>query len=477
MSGRQPINGNNTLNRTPRGNGGGGAINKDFTIYGSNTILDPLGVNFNINETIFVDANYGNNTTAEKYQPLKAYKSIQAAVNSSVAGEVIYVRKGVYSEQILLKDGITLYFEMGCILKEIGNFTQIFKLDSQFINFSVNILGYAKIEYNGFYEPFYFRGLTIDINIHIYSMNFSRQGIAMTPKADNSKLNITSIKDIIQDVSYTNFSPSRFMNVQGTLSTHNDNWNINWGGIFTAQYIFSFGAAQNVTIVTRGEFQAIANVSSLSIVNYQNGTHIHYGSVKSLLPYTADPYGINSFSGLISQEQGNKEVHGNIYSVGQPCFRPVFANGKVKIFNSEIHAENVIPIFNRPTANGNSDTYFYNCQISDGTGNISDNVIRMEDDITAAGDINHLWFYGCKIEKESSFVGTGGVIYKNQDDTLSRLFMFSSVVLCAANQTLTETDVIANGNFYFSETHTNKALGVNTANVGGSLYENKTYLL
>ena len=54
--------------------------------------------------------------------------------------------------------------------------------------------------------------------------------------------------------------------------------------------------------------------------------------------------------------------------------------------------------------------------------------------------------------------------------------MFNCVVICAANQDLTETDALANGNFYFSGVDTNKALGVNTVNVGGDLYENKTYL-
>jgi hypothetical protein len=40
---------------------------------------------------------YGDNLTAEKYQPLKAYADINTAYNNAVNGDVIYVRSGSYT--------------------------------------------------------------------------------------------------------------------------------------------------------------------------------------------------------------------------------------------------------------------------------------------------------------------------------------------------------------------------------------------
>jgi hypothetical protein len=92
-SGKNTINGDNTLYKKAKViSGGGGSVDTDFTIYGSGTAIDPLGVNYNRNKTIFVDATYGDDLTAEKYQPLKAYQNINTAYNNAVNGDVIYVR-------------------------------------------------------------------------------------------------------------------------------------------------------------------------------------------------------------------------------------------------------------------------------------------------------------------------------------------------------------------------------------------------
>jgi hypothetical protein len=476
MSGRQPINGTNTLNRTPRADGGSFELFKDETIYGSNTLADPLGVNYNINKSIFVDEVYGDNSYAEKYQPLKPYETINDALGVAVAGETIVVRAGNYNQQLNLKDQVNFYFEQGAILSNAGTGTRIFRFDSVNNDYSVKIRGYAQVIYDGFREPFRFNGQNLDIDIQVESVSFTRQMFSFIPRQPNAKLKFHCNDAFRVDTTSSFYAPSRAFNFSGTLGqSHDENWHITWGGNSYANNLFSFGSGQTVTVVSKGDMY-VTDLGYFVSVSYAGSKSIHYGNIYSLETYTGDPYGINSVSGLVPQVQGDVEINGNVYSLGQPAFRPVFANGTVKFKGSDIYSENVIPIFNRPTANGLAKIYFYSCTISDGNGNTSPNVIRVEDDPTSAFDDVNLYFYGCDIRKNTSFVGTGGVIYKNLPDTLSRVYIFGSTIICATNQDITETDILANGNFYFSSVDSNKALGINTTNVGGILNENKTYL-
>lgn len=61
--------------------------------------------------TLFVDNIYGNNSTGAREQFKKPYKTIQSAINSALPGDTVHVRSGNYSEHIILKDKVNLYFE------------------------------------------------------------------------------------------------------------------------------------------------------------------------------------------------------------------------------------------------------------------------------------------------------------------------------------------------------------------------------
>lgn len=454
----------------------GSSIFTDFTITGDGTEATPYGVNYVVNKILYVDIENGNDSTAQKNQPLKAYQNPQTAINAAEAGDTIVVISGDYSGQWNLKHLVNIHFLMGVNLTNSSSFGRILVFDSSANPYSANITGYANIVYNGTRQAVRFNGIDLNVNFECLNVISSRDTISWVPRSPNARLTIKIFNDGGQDESLSFYSPGLFIRPAGSTQTHETTWTISWGGKITAGFLIAFSSNHTVNVVTRGEFYAVENAGTLASVSVFGSKLEHYGNVYSLKPYS-DPYALNGITGLVAQTQGEIAVHGNIYSLEQPCFRPVFAAGKTTIYNSKIHGESVIPIFNKPTANGLSNTYFYNCKITDGVGNTDPAVIKMEDDITSGGDVNHLHFYSCEVRKEPTFAGTGGVIYKNQPDTGSKMFMYNSTIMCGANQDITETDIPANGNFYFDSCRSNKGLGTDTFNVGGTLIENDTYLV
>lgn len=61
--------------------------------------------------TIFVDNKFGDNFTGVREDSLKPFKTIVAAISAAQAGDTVHVRSGNFSENIILKDNVNLYFE------------------------------------------------------------------------------------------------------------------------------------------------------------------------------------------------------------------------------------------------------------------------------------------------------------------------------------------------------------------------------
>lgn len=68
-------------------------------------------VSLEYQKTLFVDNVYGNNSTGVREDFFKPYNTIQSAINSATSGDTVHVRSGNYSENIVLKDGVNLFFE------------------------------------------------------------------------------------------------------------------------------------------------------------------------------------------------------------------------------------------------------------------------------------------------------------------------------------------------------------------------------
>jgi hypothetical protein len=493
MSGRQPINGNNTLNRTPRAIGGGGGgdnwgtqvVESDSTLNGNGLSTDLLGVNYNVNKAIYVDANFGDNLIAEKYQPLKAYADINTAFNNAVNGDVIYVRSGDYTYSTMFSNlttlnDITFIFE-DCVFTPTNLVQYFLDFRSGVPNaMSIKMYGNATFLHDTIRPFMSCRGGGCELDINVTRIEYSRTGFNfdVLNGANPSNCNVVCSEGIFSNDTFTYYAQDRTFNLRGDISVTNNNLNVKFG---QAQVYTLVGFGGNIEWNIQSEGKVTLNQNGyLSIISQFTSYHKHYGDVYQFNTYSGDPYGLNTFSGIVSSGGGNAWLYGSVYSYeNQPCFRPIFASGKTYIYNGELYCNSSVPIFNRVTANGGANAFFYNCRISD--GNNPDNVIRTEDDPTSAFDSNSLYFFNCVISKNPNFIGTNGVIYKNLPDSSgsqssSRNIFIGCTIIGRDSQTITETDALANGNFYFDSCGSNKNLGLNTVNVGGSLQQGNTYL-
>lgn len=75
---------------------------------------------YRVNDTVFVDVQYGDNGTGERENPFRPFADIQAAITAANSGDTINARPGTYSVTStynLAGKELNLYFEMGAILE------------------------------------------------------------------------------------------------------------------------------------------------------------------------------------------------------------------------------------------------------------------------------------------------------------------------------------------------------------------------
>jgi hypothetical protein len=112
-------------------------------------ILSFVATQINISQTVFVDANFGDDGTGLPYRFDKPFASIEAAVLAATTGDVVYIRPGVYKVfSNILTDGVNFYAEEGV---NIQSFATLFNGDTTIggttLTGPVNFYGYAKILY------------------------------------------------------------------------------------------------------------------------------------------------------------------------------------------------------------------------------------------------------------------------------------------------------------------------------------------
>jgi hypothetical protein len=67
-----------------------------------------------VNNTVFVDAEFGNNATAQRENLTRPFLTLAAALAAANIGDVVRVRPGVFNEsQLVLRDNVDWYFEEG----------------------------------------------------------------------------------------------------------------------------------------------------------------------------------------------------------------------------------------------------------------------------------------------------------------------------------------------------------------------------
>lgn len=89
------------------------ATTDTFLIYNG---ANGINANSTYGNTLFVDNSFGNNTTGTRERFDLPYATVTEALANAVSGDTIIVRAGVYSGNIVLKDGVDLYFEQNTFL-------------------------------------------------------------------------------------------------------------------------------------------------------------------------------------------------------------------------------------------------------------------------------------------------------------------------------------------------------------------------
>lgn len=115
--------------------------------------LIPSGGDIQYSNTIFVDAEYGDNANGQKYYFNKPYQTISAALLAAISGDTIYVRAGSYAltgNNCLGKDGVDFYLEENAVLSlSGGSNTMFFNDDITTVNHSGGDPLIQKIRGNG----------------------------------------------------------------------------------------------------------------------------------------------------------------------------------------------------------------------------------------------------------------------------------------------------------------------------------------
>lgn len=96
-----------------------------FTVYngkdGINGTNGTNGVNANseYGKTLFVDTEYGNNSTGTRERFDLPYLKISSALLAASPGDTVWVRSGEYTENITLRDGVNIHFEQALLVGKI----------------------------------------------------------------------------------------------------------------------------------------------------------------------------------------------------------------------------------------------------------------------------------------------------------------------------------------------------------------------
>src|SRR5690606_37463637 len=98
----------------------------------------------NINRSLFVDSQFGDNLTAERENLGLPYQTIASAYSIALPGDTVYVQPGDYIlDDLVLQDQIDIYFTDGSNISSISN---MFTIED---DTTMSILGYGRFEING----------------------------------------------------------------------------------------------------------------------------------------------------------------------------------------------------------------------------------------------------------------------------------------------------------------------------------------
>lgn len=158
----------------------------------------------NINNTLFVDEQFGNNATAIREDETKPYRTITAALLAALPGDTVYVHPGNYNENgLFLKDQVNFYFEEGAFLSS-GAFPMFLDSDG---NVTTQITGFGN-----FTSTNNILNIVNASNIIMFGVNFDGHFSYATPA------NLGQAEIELRGNNFTNFNT----NISGRVSLHID---------------------------------------------------------------------------------------------------------------------------------------------------------------------------------------------------------------------------------------------------------------
>jgi hypothetical protein len=419
-------------------------------------------------KTIWVDSTYGNNTTAAKYNFVKPYATLAAAMAAAVSGDTIFVRPGTYTATSL-KNGVNIHFENGTFITS-GEFSDLGA------TVTCKITGH--LDFSSSSSMFNIGGNNSDIYIEMNKITHNGSGylLGMNPGSGNtSKLNFNCKSIIAQGFvnGQLNFDQGAnvIMNVDSVIYAASA---FNQRRIFTQFY---------------DNFVGTADITFNTLTFLDNGTGAQYiavvfslgegGSIKfngnSVVSTNATEAGFEFENGLFSINSGgaNSVFECNIKNIKTEA-RQLFAS----ISGGEISSSKIFNNLNF-TQNYASSTYkgairisrsydkykFKNCKFSVGSDGDDNNVIVGVGDnsnlpgiFAGQSDYFNIEFIDCQFIKES--LGTdisplilvdgenSNIAFKNCD------IVFDGPLFSPAPFAI-DADTLLEGNVYFKNTISN----------------------
>jgi hypothetical protein len=420
---------------------------------------------------IFVDKVYGDDFTADKNDPLKPFFTYSQAVSQAVSGDLIILRPGSYSENVILKDGVDIYGYSKTFI--------LFSLTDNGVSVNCKIFGEmnlrnvsltgadSNVEINcsdinsGFFTSF---NSTSGGKIKLNCKTITSNGVGININASNPD----NSYDISCDNIYS-WSASVYL-------INNSNLNLNVTGDIVINRP-TFAGVNTFVIEIRPIYNGVVNISCRNIISESNravicvnndGTavynvtgelHVNCKKIESTFQTNTVEF-VNS----VIQDFGGTNIYINcklIKAIGSTnCYHSsnFYSSKKTVITGAEIISENNITI--RPR--GSRTLILNNCKITR-SGDIDDNRLLVMGQPTGYGG----YFGGVtdflRLEVNNSlFIKNGSILSEEPfiiiDGPNSKVNIKNCEIISdntSSNIEAFYADSIAEGNIYFKNTVSN----------------------
>lgn len=99
-----------------------------------------------VNNTVFVDQEFGNDSTGTRERLDLPYQTITAAQTAAASGDTIHVFPGTYTDYELGKSGVTFYFSLGANITVAATDKDIFVNSG---DYNMDVFGYGRFQSTG----------------------------------------------------------------------------------------------------------------------------------------------------------------------------------------------------------------------------------------------------------------------------------------------------------------------------------------